>query len=255
MLVCQRNANLQPDTESQQGVDWTQAGRAYPNLKEMPSFISRHRELTPDSAFTSTADPHRLQAKQLQAYTVVRQYFEADGSLPPLQMIVTGTAGTGKSYLIHCLRLLLKDKVRVAAFNIDGRTLHSLLALPVRGDMQGEHLHIIQQSLAQVKYLIIDEMSMVGRTILGQVDKRLCQACPHNAHEVLRGCSVLLFGDFGQLLPVGDLPNTARWSRPYHPPASLVVYIKCRVLTHSTPSKACLGLSPSTSHRDSLYPR
>ena len=57
---------------------------------------------------------------------------EADES-SPLYMIVPGTAGTGKSYLIHCLRLLLKDKVcvaaptGVAAFKIDGYTLHSLL--------------------------------------------------------------------------------------------------------------------------------
>ena len=114
----------------------------------------------------------------------------------PLRIIVCGTAGTGKSYLIHCLRLLLKDKVRVAAptgvaaFNIDGHTLHSLLNLPTKGefkDLQGEQLHHMQESLANMEYLIIDEMSMVGRKIFGQVDKRLRQAFPQRSDQQLGG--------------------------------------------------------------------
>ena len=47
---------------------------------------------------------------------------------------------------------------------------------------------------------------MVGRKTLGQVDRRLRQAFPHHAQKVFRGCSCLLFGDFGQLPPVMDLP-------------------------------------------------
>ena len=47
---------------------------------------------------------------------------------------------------------------------------------------------------------------MVGRKILGQVDRRLRQAFPHRGQEVFGGCSCLLFGDFGQLPPVMDLP-------------------------------------------------
>ena len=102
--------------------------------------------------------------------------------LQPLRMIISGTAGTGKSYLIHCLRLLLQDKVcvaaptGVAAFHVEGQTLHSLLNLPTKGeykDLQGQQLHNMQQSFKDKKYLIIDEMSMVGRKVLGQVDSCL----------------------------------------------------------------------------------
>ena len=214
MLVCQRSAELQPDTDSGQAVDWTEAARAYPNLEEAPSFISRQRQSAEQHTFTTTADPQHLQGKQLLAYTIVRQHLESEAS-PPLRMIVSGTAGTGKSYLIHCLRLLLQDQVcvaaptGVAAFNVDGHTLHSLLSLPTKSDykdLEGERLHQMQQSLANMKYLIIDEMSMVGRKVLGQVDKRLRQVFPHRADEVFGGCSCLLFGDFGQLPPVMDLP-------------------------------------------------
>ena len=59
-----------------------------------------------------------------------------------------------------------------------------------KADLKGERLHQMQQSLANKKYLIIDEMSMVGRKVLGQVDKRLRQGFPRRA--VFRGCSCLL---------------------------------------------------------------
>ena len=96
----------------------------------------------------------------------------------------------------------------VAAFNVQGYTLHSLLRLPTKGEfkeLEGNHLHELQQSFHGIRYLIIDEISMVGRKVFGQVDRRLRQAFPHNAHEVLGSCSCLLFGDFGQLPPVMDL--------------------------------------------------
>ena len=47
---------------------------------------------------------------------------------------------------------------------------------------------------------------MVGRKTFGQVDRHLHQAFPHHSQEVFGGCSCLLFGDFGQLPPVMDLP-------------------------------------------------
>ena len=100
-------------------------------------------------------------------------------------MIVSGTAGTGKSYLIWCLQELLGDKLRVmaptgaAAYNVHGHTLHSLLSIPVRGDFRGQRLHTLQESLASVRYIILDEMSMVGRKMFGQVDRKLRQEFPH----------------------------------------------------------------------------
>ena len=214
MLICQRNTDLQPNTDSQQDIDWTLASQSYPNVEEAPSFISQLRQAAGEHVFTTSADLQNLQGKQLQVYTAVQQHHDAVNP-PPLWMIVSGTAGTGKSYLIHCLRLLLQHQLRVAAptgvaaFNVDGCTLHSLLSLPTKGDfkdLEGERLNKLQQSFADIKYVIIDEMSMVGRKILGQVDRRLRQAFPHRGQEVFGGCSCLLFGDFGQLPPVMDLP-------------------------------------------------
>ena len=77
-------------------------------------------------------------------------------------MIVSGTAGTGKSYLIHCLYLLLKDMLCVAAptgiasFNIQGHTLHSLFSLPQRVNLKS--LKEISCMNYNSHFVIIDEI-------------------------------------------------------------------------------------------------
>ena len=181
MLICRQNADLQPSMDTQEGIDCTQVAQAYPNMEEAPSFISQQRQAAGQHVFTTTANPANLQGKQLQAYTIVQQHQSAT-SPPPLRMIVSGTAGTGKSYLICCLRLLLQRQLvvaaptGVAAFNINGHTLHSLFRLPTREefkDLEREKLTRLQQAFSEVRYLIIDEMSMAGRNTLGQVDRRL----------------------------------------------------------------------------------
>ena len=196
--------------------DWSAAALHYPILEEVPSFIRQSREATQSCSSISTINPQLLQGKQRLVYNIVCQHLES-ADTEPLRMIVSGTAGTGKSYLIHCLKSLLQDQVRVvaptgvAAFNVEGVTLHSFLHLPTRGDQ--ELARGKASSLMEVFYIIIDEVSMVGRKHFGQVDQRLRQAFPHKAQEVLGRCSCLLIGDFGQLPPVMDLPLYTSVSR------------------------------------------
>ena len=45
---------------------------------------------------------------------------------------------------------------------------------------------------------------MVGRSQVGCMDRRLYQAYPQNADEILGGMPAIFFGDFAQLPPVGD---------------------------------------------------
>ena len=220
MLICQHNAEFGQATGEEEDCDWSLAARAYTELREMPSYIAQQRqEFVAQSALTTTAHASHLQGKQLQAYTAVRDHSESsDPNRPPLRMVVSGTAGTGKSYLIQCLKLLLKvaAPTGVAAFNVDGYTLHSLLSLPVKGDfkpLEGKRLQTIQQTLAAVDYIIIDEMSMVGRKMFGQVDRRLRQVFPERSEELFGGRSCLLTGDWGQLPPVMDLPLYTTVSR------------------------------------------
>ena len=95
----------------------------------------------------------------------------------------------------------------VAAFSVAGFTLH--YHLPTHGEfkaLEGEQLQQLQQRFSGVDYLIVDEMSMLGRKLSEQVGQGLCQAIPRHAGEALRQCSCLLVGDFGQLPSVMDLP-------------------------------------------------
>ncbi len=93
-------------------------------------------------------------------------------------------------------------------------TIHSALSIPINNsknnlDLDGERLKKLQEKLEHVKYIIIDEKSMVGRRMLSLIDIRLRQAFPEHNNEPFGGRSIILFGDFGQLPPVLDLPMYA----------------------------------------------
>ena len=132
-----------------------------------------------------------------------------------LCLILSGVAGTGKSFLIDAIRALLKQKCAVtattgkASYNIQGVTIHSLLKLPVgpRGnkDFTGQSLSRLQESLKGIKYIIIDEYSMLGQVMFGWIDKRSKQVTGHY-DQPFGGFSLILTGDPGQLPPVGDKP-------------------------------------------------
>ncbi|KAF5827585.1 P-loop containing nucleoside triphosphate hydrolase protein [Dunaliella salina] len=154
---------------------------------------------------------------------------------PPLCIFVTGGAGTGKSFLIALLyELLLRahqgvvtQPVRlaaptgVAASNIGGSTLHSLLNLPVEDQragraaaninyraLTGQKPQVLQANLAGLRYLIIDEISMVSHGTLAHVSRRLGEAMGNS--QVYGGISLIFVGDFFQLPP-------ALWSEGLQP--------------------------------------
>lgn len=129
----------------------------------------------------------------------------------------------GKSYLIAAISTSLKELARdhgfadpcirvaptgIAAFGIRGLTLHASLKIPIRGwdQLAGTSLSTLQQRWTSKKLLILDEKSMIGRSLFGKLDERLRQIFPNHSTEFFGGLSVLLFGDFAQLPPVLDSP-------------------------------------------------
>ena len=199
-MICQRTSQLEPVNTTEEEHHWAAAARSNPDIEDAPHFIPQGRQNTTPAPFTTSATPANLKGRQMDVYTTVKQHFDSC-SQEPLHIIINGTAGTGKSYLVNCYRLLLGTIVKVAAptgvaaFIIDGRTLHSLLHLPVRGDfkeMEGNILLKLQDELSCTKFLIIYEMSMVGRKTFGMVDRRLRQAFRKKSQVLFGGCPVII---------------------------------------------------------------
>ena len=80
----------------------------------------------------------KLNHQQKKAFDLVVTHAQTDCSEQLLTLIV-GKAGCGKSFLIDRLRYALGVKCiisalfGIAAFNVNGKTLHYLLKLPIRG--------------------------------------------------------------------------------------------------------------------------
>ncbi|KID81497.1 ATP-dependent DNA helicase PIF1 [Metarhizium guizhouense ARSEF 977] len=163
----------------------------------------------------------RLNPQQRLVYDTCMGHFLAK---TPAQILlhVDGGGGTGKSFLIkvlssHLQATALPDPspicrvapTGVASNQIQGSTIHSLLRLPVGGaftDLSPADAAALQSRLRHVKYLVIDEKSMLGLEQLARIDSRLRQAFPQRSSEFFGSVSVLLVGDYFQLPPVRQKP-------------------------------------------------
>ena len=145
----------------------------------------------------------------------------------PLRL-VSGTAGTGKSYVIKCLQRLLrqvfeaKDATQVitstgnAAYLVQGSTAHRFLGVSTGGRScnelsvpSGPLLEKIQKKCENLKVLVGDERSMFGRTTMGWMEQHARYAINKgaNADKFWGGIPVAAFmGDDVQLPPVCDTP-------------------------------------------------
>ncbi|XP_073231632.1 uncharacterized protein [Porites lutea] len=146
----------------------------------------------------------------------------------PLRLVVSGTAGTGKSYVIKCLQRLVRqvfeanDAIQVitptgnAAYLVQGSTAHSFLGVRTGGRScneltvpTGPLLEKIQKKCENLKVLVGDERSMFGRTTMGWMEQHARYAINKgvNADELWGGIPVAVFmGDDVQLPPVCDTP-------------------------------------------------
>jgi len=112
-------------------------------------------------------------------------------------MLIQGTASTGKSHLIDCLRdtflakstpnsspFLLLAPTGFATFNIKALKIHSSLHIPLVSmhPLEGQPLLHFQEKLFHVKYILIDEMSLIGPKLLSHINDCLREVFPsyHN---------------------------------------------------------------------------
>ncbi len=138
-------------------------------------------------------------------------------------VFVTGRAGTGKSTLLQHLAWNTSKQIAVcaptgvAALNVEGQTIHSLLKLPlgVIADAPLRQSAELKRLLGKLDLLVIDEISMVNADLMDAIDRSLRQA--RGVRSVpFGGVQVVMFGDPYQLAPVpGDGEERAYFSDHY----------------------------------------
>ena len=110
------------------------------DIAAMPFWIERQKSVceTTYPILERNIDISSFNNAQRLAYNLVATH-NSTSDIPQLLMIITGQAGSGKSYVIDALRDLLHASCIVcsyfgiAAFNVKGHTLHSIFQLPIRG--------------------------------------------------------------------------------------------------------------------------
>lgn len=128
---------------------------------------------------------------------------------------LTGSAGTGKTYLINqyveYLRVrevpvAITASTGIAATHIGGQTIHSWSGIGIREEVTPRDLDQIAKNrqtvkrLQSVQVLIIDEISMLSGKVLTGISNILKHF--RKSQEAFGGLQVLLSGDFFQLPPV-----------------------------------------------------
>ena len=149
--------------------------------------------------------------------------------IKPYRIFLSGPGGVGKS---HVIRIIQSDTLKiprlsgalepddivvlltapiatgVAAFNIGGMTLHSAFLLGCSKfstfqSLGADRLNTLRSRLSHLALLIIDEISMVGLTMLLEIHKRLQQIKGVGSDVLFGGILILAVGDLYQLPPVG----------------------------------------------------
>lgn len=136
----------------------------------------------------------------------------------PRKVIVEGRAGSGKSTVLKYMTkrcqsefgdnsYILLAPTGISAININGSTIQSKLKIFTHNtsrlnELTGVGLSDFQTSFKFVKFVFIDEMSMIGQSTFDHINTRLNQAKATKSNSEFGDLCVYLFGDFNQLPPV-----------------------------------------------------
>jgi ATP-dependent DNA helicase PIF1 len=153
--------------------------------------------------------PEQLNPLQRFAFEIIKEH---ELQQKQLLFILLGAAGSGKTFTIHAISTFLHGQLKraaptaKAAFLINGDTIHQMLAIKTNEGnkyipLAGERLKNLQVAFENIKYVIVDEYSMLSQTMLYRIDQRMRQITQRTDRS-FGGLSIILTGDPGQLLPV-----------------------------------------------------
>lgn len=174
--------------------DWegdTRGNYSEAQVSDSAIWMTKLKENAP-AVKPDVVDIASLNPAQKYVYRVVEEHQRASksssGPPSPINALICGTAGSGKTYLIKSLKQLLGGTclvlapTGVAADNIGGQTYQSVIPTPMKDVLRGNidpsprRLASFCKALDGIEYIIIDEMSMVGRRSLGHIDYLLREA-------------------------------------------------------------------------------
>jgi len=159
-------------------------------------------------------EKNSLNTEQARAFRLIAEH-SLDRRNEQLRMYLGGAGGTGKSRIISVLREFFVSQRQeqrfqivsytgIAAKIINGMTIHSALGLNQRkkGNAQSKTNSDLRSMWEGVDYLFIDEISMIGCSLLYNISEALVEAKGNTSP--FGGINVIFAGDFAQLPPVGD---------------------------------------------------
>ncbi|KAG8942843.1 hypothetical protein FRC04_003474 [Tulasnella sp. 424] len=153
--------------------------------------------------------------EQSRAFRIVAEHMLSEKNISEqLLMYLGGVGGTGKSHVINAIvelfrrcgvaeSLRLSAPTGIAAVLIRGHTIHSLTLLPK--SVHRNDPAKLEDLWRDVRWLIIDEISMISAKLLSEISHQICIAKGSNpmvSGKPFGGVNVLFSGDFGQLRPV-----------------------------------------------------
>lgn len=155
-------------------------------------------------------------------------------------VFLTGSAGSGKTYVLNAYIAYLKQhgvevavtaSTGIAATHMHGVTIHAWSGIGIKETMtdydidQLEQKRHIYQRFEKTKVLIIDEVSMLSGTFLDLLD-RVCRSMKRS-EKPFGGMQVVLCGDLFQLPPVakGSAPHFITESYAWKTMGLVVCYL------------------------------
>ncbi|CAG8621554.1 10893_t:CDS:1, partial [Paraglomus occultum] len=178
-------------------------------IKYQLNMLKRLPHITPCIAGTD------LPQDQYNAITVLSNMMGSRNNQWPYYFL-TGSAGTGKSFIIQHFRTHLQQTNKkylmlaptgVAAQNVDGMTIHSALKISsTTTNSRSSYQTLIfndaslLNEMRRIETIIIDEVSMVSSSLFTFISDTFARI--HNNHKPFGGINVLVAGDLCQLPPV-----------------------------------------------------
>ncbi|OWZ04872.1 hypothetical protein PHMEG_00023151 [Phytophthora megakarya] len=179
-------------------------------------------QLPRNSSLRRISRHYRLNQKQHKAFVLVggkliRSFRFETNHQPPLRAFLGGKPGSGKSLVIRALQTLAFSwgypyavatvaYQGVAAEAAGGQTIHKMFGWGIKPKKRKPTMNLEQRErFAQLRLLIIDEISTTDVKFLGMIDSEL-RTRKNEPDKIFGGVDFLLVGDWLQQLPTAGYP-------------------------------------------------